>query len=549
MPSTRGHGWLNGALQAAIGAGLLPRDANLPPIQDSRPWPVLLLTAVGAWLAAIPLLAVVGLLLGDVLKQGAGMYPVGVLLLAAAVVVLRARGVPLFVEQLAVPVLLVGGGTLAFGLFRDLDTQAAALVLCMIALGIATWIERPWLRLLLGAAASSLAAAALVPGNMLGAGQTPGFSLWLALHATMFAWLAALAAQVRLTDAQHAKAAASLEAIGAGWLLAAIVGLAWLAGMTFLVGGAMGSGLVGELASTMARGSRGAQLLQRAASALLAAAGCAVLARGWPTVRSALAACVALVLVALAGFMPSLGALLLVLACTAATQRWRLAAAAAVAAAWVIGAFYYRLQWSLTDKALLLVTSGAVLGAVAWLARRQRRTDDRATLVLSRARSRAPAFWLATSAIAVLAVVNYGIWQKEALIGGGERVFVELAPVDPRSLMAGDYMRLNYRLPGGVDEMPQVLTFERPYVVVRRDARGVARPLRIVHVRERLEADEHLIELTPKDGRWTLVSDAWHFPEGDAQRWAPARYGEFRVMPDGRALLVGLADKDLRSLR
>jgi uncharacterized membrane-anchored protein len=63
-----------------------------------------------------------------------------------------------------------------------------------------------------------------------------------------------------------------------------------------------------------------------------------------------------------------------------------------------------------------------------------------------------------------------------------------------------------------------------------------------------LAADEIRIELTPKNGRWILVSDAWFFREGDAQRWAAARYGEFSVAADGRALLVGMADDKLQAI-
>ena len=42
------------ALLAGIHAGFLPDDAAIPP-GNSRPWPVILLTAIGAWFAAIPL--------------------------------------------------------------------------------------------------------------------------------------------------------------------------------------------------------------------------------------------------------------------------------------------------------------------------------------------------------------------------------------------------------------------------------------------------------------------------------------------------------------
>ena len=104
---------------------------------DTRPWPVVLLTALGAWLAAVPLIGVVAILIGDVVRDGAGTYAIGVLVLAGAVVVLRANKPPLVVEQLAIPALLVGAGTLALGLFRDVPDEAAASVLALVSIGLA----------------------------------------------------------------------------------------------------------------------------------------------------------------------------------------------------------------------------------------------------------------------------------------------------------------------------------------------------------------------------------------------------------------------------
>ena len=49
-------------VRAAVAAGVLPAGA-VAPAQDERPWPVVLLTALGAWLAALPLLGVLGVML------------------------------------------------------------------------------------------------------------------------------------------------------------------------------------------------------------------------------------------------------------------------------------------------------------------------------------------------------------------------------------------------------------------------------------------------------------------------------------------------------
>ena len=166
---------------------------------------------------------------------------------------------------------------------------------------------------------------------------------------------------------------------------------------------------------------------------------------------------------------------------------------------------------------------------------------------------------IALSALAVLLVANAGIWQKEEIIAHGQPIFVELAPVDPRSLMQGDFMRLNFRLPaeaiadraptwnGGNGGNGGLLSVERPRVIARRDAKGVATMLREDRGAARA-ADELAIELTPKDGRWILVTDAWFFKEGEAKRWEAARYGEFRVDANGRALLVGLRGPNLEAL-
>jgi uncharacterized membrane-anchored protein len=84
--------------------------------------------------------------------------------------------------------------------------------------------------------------------------------------------------------------------------------------------------------------------------------------------------------------------------------------------------------------------------------------------------------------------------------------------------------------------------------MARRDARGVAALMRIHDAATPLAADEFRIELTPKNGRWIFVTDAYYFREGDAARFEKARFGEFRVAPNGQALLVRLADEQLRSI-
>src|SRR5882672_8284017 len=47
---------------------------------------------------------------------------------------------------------------------------------------------------------------------------------------------------------------------------------------------------------------------------------------------------------------------------------------------------------------------------------------------------------------AILALVGFSIAGKERQLVSGKVVYLELAPVDPRSLMQGDYMALRFKI-------------------------------------------------------------------------------------------------------
>jgi uncharacterized membrane-anchored protein len=535
---------LDAVVRAAQAEGLLPPEAVAPQI-ETRPWPVVLLTALGAWLAAVPLLGVIGLLLGDLAARGAGTYAVGALLLAGAVIVLRRPEAPVFVEQLAIPALLSGAGALAFALARDLPDQAAAAVLAVLALAIAGLINRPWLRVLLGAAAASSTALALWPGRLWHAPSLPAW--WTVLHAILGLWLLALAAQRRLMGN-----ASLLESAGSGWLLATLAGLAAFSGMTFLAPGVLGGGFVGAVAMSLAGAlpSSAMAWVQHGLSATLAAMGAAVLTRAWPSLaqRNPWGGQLATVcLAALSFFIPTLGAAVLALALMLATRRWRLAGAAGLAAVWMLGSFYHALAWPLAHKAVVLAAAGAALGTLAWWTLR---ADAPAGKVPTTPRSWPALAAVAFTVLATVVVAQIAIRDKETLIAHGRPIYVPLAPVDPRSLMQGDYMRLNFALPDAAARTDTgLLRGQRPFVVARVDTRGVATLLRLHAPGEALGANELRIELSPKNGQWTLVTDAWFFREGEAERWQRARFGEFRVGADGRALLVGLRDERLATIQ
>jgi len=150
------------------------------------------------------------------------------------------------------------------------------------------------------------------------------------------------------------------------------------------------------------------------------------------------------------------------------------------------------------------------------------------------------------SAVAVLLVLNGLVYQKERLLRRGSPVYLELAPADPRSLIQGDYMELEYEL---ADKIRERLPDDGPLggrVVVRPDDRGVARFERLYDGGE-LGDRERLLEWHRRAGIY-IGSNAFYFQEGAAPLYDDAAYGELIADPSGSTLLVGLRDENLEPL-
>lgn len=157
----------------------------------------------------------------------------------------------------------------------------------------------------------------------------------------------------------------------------------------------------------------------------------------------------------------------------------------------------------------------------------------------------------------ILIGVNLSIFSKETQLAEGEAIFMELAPVDPRSLMQGDYMALNYAVSQSVREAMwaregRTETYQVPdnqdgLVVVRRDARGVGEFVRLDDGTP-LADDERRLKFRFRDGMVKLATNAFFFQEGTGELYVPARYGAFRVSEQGELLLVALHDEQLQPL-
>ncbi|MFQ1791436.1 GDYXXLXY domain-containing protein [Aeromonas veronii] len=151
---------------------------------------------------------------------------------------------------------------------------------------------------------------------------------------------------------------------------------------------------------------------------------------------------------------------------------------------------------------------------------------------------------LLLSGLAILAGINATVWRYEHAMSSGEVVLLRLAPVDPRSLMQGDYMRLNYEIARELTSRDARATQNKgsDTLVIRLDAHQVA-TLVADGKPDRLASDERLLQVHQSERQWQIGPDAYFFEEGSGEQYEAARYGEFRLQADGKTLLVGLRDE------
>jgi uncharacterized membrane-anchored protein len=142
---------------------------------------------------------------------------------------------------------------------------------------------------------------------------------------------------------------------------------------------------------------------------------------------------------------------------------------------------------------------------------------------------------IAGAALLVLLAVNVSIVAKERIKADGQTIYLALAPVDPRSLMQGDYMALRFELASHM-------------ATAQGGSAGLlVAPNGIATYNPDQSAPGLRIRYRIRNQQVWLGTNAYFFEEGTAERYRGARYGEFRVDREtGEAVLVGLTGDDLK---
>ncbi|WP_151744682.1 GDYXXLXY domain-containing protein [Acinetobacter calcoaceticus] len=137
-------------------------------------------------------------------------------------------------------------------------------------------------------------------------------------------------------------------------------------------------------------------------------------------------------------------------------------------------------------------------------------------------------------------------------------IFIELKPVDPRSILQGDYMALAYELnlqtPKPLAEKEnetlnqRIFNYASIHAKVSLDSHN--KVIRTILEPNNLSAEQTLILKNPENRYQALypASRSFLFAEGLAQCYQKAKYAEFKVNTKGEAILFDLRGEGLQPL-
>ncbi|WP_201632738.1 GDYXXLXY domain-containing protein [Psychrobacter immobilis] len=153
--------------------------------------------------------------------------------------------------------------------------------------------------------------------------------------------------------------------------------------------------------------------------------------------------------------------------------------------------------------------------------------------------------------IIILVIMTVNVAKFETHLATGDTVLLELAPVDPRGFMQGDYMTLRYALEGEVlnelnEKFPEneyYINASEGYVIVALDENNVGKFSRLVDTKpDHVAPNEMALYYRVRNNELKLATNAFFFQEGHAEAFEVAEYGLFRVNDSGEPLLTDMVD-------
>ncbi len=206
---------------------------------------------------------------------------------------------------------------------------------------------------------------------------------------------------------------------------------------------------------------------------------------------------------------------------------------------------YYDLLWSLLHKSLSLLLLSIVFFLVSYWLERRVQSD---TPIVSPVFAKRPLILLMIMLLQ-LVLAGYQVYSSETILSQGTSVKLKLAPVDPRSLLQGDYVRLNYDISTLADE--ELPSGEKVRVVLRKQEQNVYGYSGYYEKagvwNKPYTADPSDVVINGKTVGWGQVEygiESYFVPEGTGlEVQENAKFATIRVGAKGDALLESLSSE------
>ncbi|TDO19542.1 GDYXXLXY domain-containing protein [Pedobacter duraquae] len=164
--------------------------------------------------------------------------------------------------------------------------------------------------------------------------------------------------------------------------------------------------------------------------------------------------------------------------------------------------------------------------------------------------SRTKKILILANLLLLIGYINWSIVAKENTLSKGRLVLLELAPVDPRSLIQGDYMSLRY----SISQLPyQKKVSKRGYCIVTENAQHVATFVRFQDSLTPLKSGEFAVKYYSSGYAYAsnvqLGAESYFFEEGSGKKYERAKYGALKIDDAGNSVLVGLYDENYKLIK
>jgi uncharacterized membrane-anchored protein len=182
---------------------------------------------------------------------------------------------------------------------------------------------------------------------------------------------------------------------------------------------------------------------------------------------------------------------------------------------------------------------------------------------------RIPELIISALIIGVIVYVFQFSVSRDRLAVEGQEIFLELAPVDPLSLLQGQYMRVQFAVEREQLPLPDEVNIEDKCAVLKIDERRIATfvgveknnelgPDEVLfrgHLRKTNDWERRSQQRTDPDKdfsghyvKFEIPQRTFLFKENTEDRYESAKYGVFRVGEGGDYMLMDLADENLQKL-